>query len=80
MFGLCSDKKKLDFNNEKRINQAYVSYGLVIYPTKHPEKDIATKLDKNHFFIVISVYIYHFQGLGPILTSKNVFCFLDTEG
>ena len=52
----------------------------MIYHTKNPEKDIATKLDKNHFFIVIRVYIYHFQGLGPILNSKNVFCFLNTEG
>ena len=33
-----------------------------------------------YFFIVILVYIYHFQGLGPILNSKNVFCFLNTEG
>ena len=52
----------------------------MIYHTKNPEKDIVTKLDTNHFFIAIRVYIYHFQGLGPILNFKNVFCFLDTEG
>jgi len=51
-----------------------------VYHTKKPEKDIVTKLDTNHFFIAIRVYIYHFQGLGPILNFKNVFCFLDTEG
>ena len=56
------------------------SYGLAIYHTKNPEKDIATKVDQKHFFVVIRVYIYHFQGLGPILISKNVLCFLDTEG
>ena len=31
-------------------------------------------------FIVIGVYLYHFQDLGPMLKSKNVFSFPDTKG
>ena len=40
-------------------------WSTTIYHNKNPyfQKDIATKLEKNHFFIVIRFYIYHFQGL-----------------
>ena len=59
----------MDLQEKKQLSLRH----NVIYHTKNPEKDIGTKLVRNHFSIVIRVYIYHFQGLGPILNSKNVF-------
>ena len=41
---------------------------------------LAQNRTRTILFIVIRVYLCHFQELKPIFKSKNVFCFPDTEG